>query len=295
MFGAAYRIATVWGIPIKIHVSLIILLGVLALGMVAGGLDAIVTLLVLETGVFTSIALHELGHSLVAIRKGCRVREITLMFLGGAAQMESIPRRPLDEFQMAIAGPVVSFSLAIAFWLAGSYLPLEFSEWPVPFTRTAAVRCNIGQFIGVVNVGLGLFNLLPAFPMDGGRVLRAMLSPRMGRLRATFVASWLGKIFAALFALKGVWGFPGGLILVALGVFLYVAADREYRAVRYQETLQWPGSGPWAPFFIPGPPRPPKDAGDQVIVGPPPYEKGPPRRTELREDDDARFRPPPEA
>ena len=164
--------------------------------------------------------------------------------------------------------------------LAGSFLPLAYSYWPLPFTRAWAVRCNIVQFVAVINVALGVFNLLPAFPMDGGRILRAALSGRLGRLRATYVASRLGKLFALAFALRGLWDFPRGLILIALGVFLYVAADREYRLVRRQETLQWPGFGPWPPFFAPPPPPP----EDEVVIGPPPYERGPAQRREVRRD-----------
>jgi hypothetical protein len=134
----------------------------------------------------------------------------------------------------------------------------------------------------VINAGLGLFNLLPAFPMDGGRLLRAALSPRLGRLRATFVASRLGKVFAVLFAIRGAFDLPAGMIFIALGVFLYYAAEGEYRAVRFQETVQWPGFGPGMPFF--GAP-PAQDIRDQVVISPPPYERGPERRSELRRDE----------
>ena len=271
MFGSSYRIATVWGIPIKIHMSLILLLAFFALSMAAtGGFGGIVLLLVLEVGIFTSIALHELGHAFVALRKGCRVREITLMFIGGVAQMERIPSRPADELLMAAAGPAVSIVLGVLLWLAGGRLPLAQELWPLPLLRSVPIRCNIVQYVGVINLWLAALNLLPSFPMDGGRILRASLAPRMGRLRATFVAARLGRIIAVLMGIYGLFARPTRWILVAIAFFVYIAAGNEYQAVRLQEARRrrGPQSGP----FGMGP-----EGGEQgededdVVIGPPPY------------------------
>ncbi|MDP6491613.1 MAG: M50 family metallopeptidase, partial [Kiritimatiellia bacterium] len=202
MFGSAYRIATVWGIPIKMHMSWIIILF-----MIPGTLLFRVSI---ALGLFVSVALHELGHSFVAIHKGCRVREITLMFMGGAAQMERIPRRPLDETLMALAGPAVSLALGFLFWFAGDLLPLPIYAIA---SRGGIVEANVVQIIGAINWSLAGFNLLPSFPMDGGRVFRALLTPKLGRLRATFIAARLGKIMAVLFGLYGFLGEPRSWIL----------------------------------------------------------------------------------
>jgi len=278
VFGSSYRILTIWGIPIKIHMSLIILLIVFALPMVlSGGPAALVWLLYVEAAIFTSIALHELGHSFVAIRKGCRVREITLMFIGGAAQMEQIPSRPRDEFEMAVAGPAVSIVLGLLCWFGGATLPLEKMLWPLPFVRKA-VPCNLVQLPGLINFALAFFNLIPSFPMDGGRVLRSLLTPRLGRLRATFIAARLGKIIAVLFGIHGF--FSRQWMLVVIAFFIYTVADKEYRLVQFQEQAQRPAGTPPPP--PPGAAPPDEAGGDQVIVGPPPYRDAPDSRPRVR-------------
>jgi len=285
MFGSAFRIATVWGIPIKIHMSLIVVLSLIALSMgLSGGPIAILFILALEVGVFTSIALHELGHSFVAIRKGCRVREITLMFIGGAAQMEELPSRPRDEFQMAVAGPAVSILLGFLCWNLGGYLPLPVLPWLLPIVGRIPIRCNIVQFVGVINFGLAFFNLLPSFPMDGGRVMRALLTPKLGRLRATFIAARLGKIMAFVFGLYGFFSTPTRWIMVAIAFFIYIAAGNEYKLVRMQEAAKRHGEGFWSPFSDFNPER--GEDHDQVTISPPPYEDGPDTSSEIRATDE---------
>ncbi len=267
MFGSAYRIATVWGIPIKMHMSWIIILF-----MIPGTL---VFRVAIALGLFASVALHELGHSFVAIHKGCRVREITLMFMGGAAQMERIPRRPLDETLMALAGPGVSLILGAVGYFGGRLL--------------AGVGLSyagmIVYILGWINWGLAAFNLLPSFPMDGGRVFRALLTPKVGRLRATFIASRLGKIMAVLFGLYGFLSEPRSWILVAIAFFIYSAAGREYRVVQMEEAARRGGGGGpfWNPFQSPADPPPPFDDSDDVLISPPPYAKR--RRMEHTEVD----------
>jgi Zn-dependent protease len=269
----SYTIAKVWGIPIKLHISLLLIVLFLMddFGFMGG--------LLMEIGLAVSIVLHELGHSLVAIRKGCRVREITLMCIGGAAQIERLPTKPLDEFLMAIAGPAVSLLLGFAGVFGGAYLPLP------PFIEPL----NIIQVIGLVNFALVIFNLLPSFPMDGGRIVRAMLTPKLGRLRATFIAARIGKIMAVLFGFYGV--FRWHWILVFIAFFVYTAAGREYRMVRMQEAAKQQGGFGFDPFrFSPfGPPpfeETPPDNDDKVIVSPPPYAKGPDSRVDIHSSDD---------
>lgn len=280
MLNSSYTVAKPFGIPIKVHISLLILWPLLA-----SDYGALLGTLVM-VGLFTSIALHELGHSVVALAQGCRVREILLMPIGGAAQLERIPSRPRDEFLMAIAGPAVSFALAMAGIFLGPWVP---SPWVYP-----QLQVNLFQFLGWVNLGLVVFNLLPSFPMDGGRVLRAMLTPRLGRLRATYIAARLGKAMAILFGVYGLLGPRQSWSLIAIAFFIYIAAGNEYRAVRMQEAAKRGGFREWPPFFAsppPPPPPPPYAGGDAdgdgenaVIVSPPPYERGPPRRTEIHEE-----------
>ena len=256
MLRSSYKIGEVLGIPIKLHVSLVLVVFLLMMrfGPVSG--------LLMELGLVLSIVLHELGHSVVAIHKGCRVREITLMCIGGAAQMSSIPTRPLDELLMALAGPAVSLVIGYACVSIGPYIPL-------PNVRGYPI--NVVQLIGWTNFVLVVFNLLPSFPMDGGRVLRAALTPKLGRLRATFIAARLGKIMAVLF---GIYGFrTDNWILVFIAFFVFIAAGNEYRMVQIQEAAKRGGFGPWDIFGGGEPPDEPDD-DDKVIISPPPYEKG---------------------
>lgn len=281
MFNSSFRVAKVWGIPIKLHVSLIVVLLMLGVQTARAGNGPGMVLQGFATYalVLLSIALHELGHSFVAIRKGCRVREITLLFIGGVAQMEQIPQRPRDEFQMAIAGPAVSLALGGLFLTVGSVIAATNGGW---------IR-NIGEIlfvVGIINCILAGFNLLPAFPMDGGRVLRALLTSKLGRLRATFVAARLGKITAFLFGFIGWFGLrgfsrPRNWILIVIAFFIYSAAGNEYRVERVKEARrrQAQGGG-WSPFD--GAWGPPPDPEDEVVVSPPPYDHGPDQRTEVR-------------
>lgn len=254
----SYRVATVWGIPIRIHLSLLLMVLVLVLqfGLWNG--------ILIEIGLAVSIVLHELGHSLMAMRAGCRVREITLMVIGGAARMERMPTRPRDELLMAVAGPAVSLILGLSGIFLGTRLPLR---------PTFPYGLNFLEFIGAINLSLLIFNLLPAFPMDGGRVFRALLTPRFGRLRATFIAVRLGKIMAIVF---GIYGFSTQhWILVLIAFFVYGAGGNEYRMVQAREMGNpgyWAAPGDWD-----------GDDDNRVLVGPPPYERGSSRETDIQD------------
>ncbi len=296
----SYRIGTIWGIPLKIHISLFFLIGYIALQTFRIGLQtygfgfAIVALsgaTLLLACLFASIGLHELGHSFVAMRKGCKVREITLMIAGGAAVMENIPKRPKDEFAMAIAGPTVSATLAITFGILASWFPLDAENF----------RAWIGLFLQVIawgNALLMLFNLLPAFPMDGGRIVRALLTPRFGRLRATRIAMLLGRGFAIAFGLLGIlhltqrirWLTPHtAFILIIIAGFIYIMGNREYRQVQIETLMQQRGFSPRH-----GPTGteafheiPPDD--ETVVISPPPYRRGPADFAHIEKESHDRF------
>lgn len=283
MFNSSYRITTVWGIPIKIHISLIVLMAIIALSSISAGFESLLTVLFLEVCIFTSIALHELSHSFVAIRKGCKVREITLMFIGGAAQMEEIPDKPNDELQMAAAGPAMSVLIGMVCWYFGGLLPITVYRWPVPLISRADVVCNIVQYIGIINFGLAGFNLLPAFPMDGGRIFRALLARKHGRLRATFIAARTGKTIAFIFGIYGFF-FLHTIWLVFIAIFIYTAAGNEYRLVAARDKARRFGFGSW--FESPEPPGNEPLDDDEVSISPPPYENGPGYRTEIRHEED---------
>lgn len=257
MFKFSYHLATVFGIPIRLNITLVLLaiylgarMGHLLLGLLVGAL------------LVFSVVLHELGHSLVAQRAGIRVRGINMLFFGGMAIMDRMPRQPRVELRLAAAGPAVSLALGLSsaflLWISGILTGFH----PAPLAILAAL-----------NIGLAIFNLVPAFPMDGGRILRALLTRRLGRLGATFVAVRIGKILALVLGLTGL--FHGNLLLVAIAVFVFFAGEREYQAVRIQEMTSGiiDGVEETEPLF---------DIRPQVTVSPPPYGTGRERRTPLK-------------
>ena len=228
-----YRIATIRGIPIRIHISFLIILPFLAWAF-AGVFRSAAELagvppeqiagsrwlwgLVVALALFASVLVHELAHSLYALKKGGQVRGITLLMIGGVSQIGEAPRAPRHEAVMALVGPLVSLALAVAFYL------LHLAVGSASFELSFALF-----YLAVLNGFLGVFNLLPAFPMDGGRILRAVLASRMGPVRSTHVAAAVGKGFAVLF---GIFGFLSlNVLLMLIAVFVYVGADAEARGV----------------------------------------------------------------
>lgn len=277
----SFKIATAWGIPIRIHISLIALLALVGIWAKAQeGWPSALWNVSLLAAVFASITLHELAHSLVAMRKGVRVRDITLLFIGGAAQMEEIPRKPADEIQVAIAGPLFSLGLAAVCWFGGALLPLAAPLAPLWGNRAL----NLAQLVGQINLSLALFNLLPAFPMDGGRILRAWMARKIGRIPATFVASRLGRVAAIIMGIVGFRNGWWGLMLIA--VFLFRAAGREFEAVFQQEMRDtWSRLSSWTwPGGTAAPPPADAEPGGQVQISPPPYARGRPTVSDLYRD-----------
>ncbi len=183
MMPRKFHICNAFGIPVYLDISTAILL-FFFIGMTESlALDVASAMLLL-----VSIVLHELGHSLTARVFGCRTRDITLMLIGGCASLERMPRKAWQEFLTAAAGPAVSFLLGIVF-LVGAFL------CPLAFTRTAL---SIASFM---NFSLGVFNLLPGFPMDGGRILRSAARAFTTRTKATWLAMVVGRVCAGMLLL----------------------------------------------------------------------------------------------
>ncbi len=256
--AASTQIGRVLGVPIRVHVSLWIFLPLIASMFVRQDL---LLGLVVAAGLFGCIALHELGHALVARAKGCRVREILLLPIGGIARMDREPDHPRDEILVALAGPVVSVILAVLCFIAS--LACRQAGWLLPTVIFAAWWR--------INLMLAFFNLLPSFPMDGGRVFRAWMTPRVGKLEATRRAARIGKITAVALGALGL--LTWNLVMVAMAVFIYIAAEMEYRLIQAREFFRAPGS----PFA--GPAAPPADTAEaDITVSPPPYARGGARR-----------------
>jgi len=212
------------GIPLRLHISFVLLAAALiSIEALSGGLAAAGTMALLGATLFGSVLLHELGHALAARRFGIETRSITLYPFGGIAALDREPRSPSAELWIALAGPAVNFALAAA------ALPLALLGTPTAVT-----------FVGI-NIALGLFNLVPAFPMDGGRVLRAALATRLGRLRATEQALRTSRWFAWGFVVFGLLYSPnlllvGGFLLLALGAERRRLTAQKIAAARAQPT-----------------------------------------------------------
>ena len=235
------QIARVIGIPIYLHFSWLIIFGLIAWTLSTGYFPAQspdlpassywAKGLVASLLFFVSILLHELGHAFVARRQGLRTLSITLFVFGGVAQLEKDPKDGRAEFWMAAAGPVASLALAGLFYTLAN-LPL-----------VGASAAAVARYLALINLMLALFNLVPAFPMDGGRLLRGALWGPLGKARATRIASGAGTLFAFLLISAGVFSLLrgdslGGLWYILIGWFIKDASLSSYHQVPLDEALR---------------------------------------------------------
>jgi Zn-dependent protease/predicted transcriptional regulator len=228
----SWRIATVAGIPIRVHVTFLAIPAVFALqGWAQGGLHAATEEVLFILAIFVCVALHELGHSLVALSFGIRVRDITLLPIGGVAQLERVPENPGREIMLALAGPLVNIVIA-----GGLFIGLALRSAVSPWQGMGLFGEHLLPRIMFVNLWLAGFNLLPSFPMDGGRVLRGVLGQFMPRVRATRIAATVGRGMAVLFGILGlVMGVH--IVLIFIALFVYMGATAEEQQVRMHEQL----------------------------------------------------------
>ncbi|WP_306061251.1 site-2 protease family protein [Natronococcus wangiae] len=244
----SFRIGSLFGIPVKLDITFLLILPVFAwiiavqiadlVPMLNGLLGTELPIELLTTGstpwilgaaaaigLFASVLLHELGHSLVAIRYGFPIDSITLWLLGGVAQLTDQPTNWRQELTIAIAGPIVSVGLGVTFYALIVVVPASFES--VQF---------ILAYLAVINVVLAAFNLLPGFPMDGGRVLRAILARNRPFAVATAQAAQVGKAFAILLGLFGLLAL--NFILIAIAFFIYITATSEARQTALQAAIK---------------------------------------------------------
>lgn len=186
---------------------------------------------VVALGLFLGVFVHELAHSLVARAKGIKMQSITLLMFGGVAQMDEGTPEPRTELPMALAGPLMSLVFGLA-CCGLVYVVPDMTADP----GWQGVLVFVFGYLGVLNIILFAFNLIPAFPMDGGRVLRAVLATRMPLDRATGIAATVGKVFAVIFGIVGLVFLSPFLLLIAL--FVYIGASMESTAVRYHFLLE---------------------------------------------------------
>ncbi len=219
----AIRILKVFGIPIELDISfllLIIFIYVLAFFNIIP-----LQLAILITLVFATVVIHELSHSYVAQKYGVEIKKIVLLPIGGVAQMSEVPKKPRQELFISLAGPLTNVVIAIIF-----YLIYQFTLALLP----GFISNFILEFV-LVNVVLAVFNLIPAFPMDGGRILRAILAERMDYLRATEISVSIGKTFAVIMAVTGIFV---NFFLILIALFIYIGADQEYKSTIVSSLLR---------------------------------------------------------
>lgn len=240
MERSSIRVGSILGFPVYLHYSFLLILPFLAWSFgsrikeMAGYADVsaeqlelspYVWGLVIALALFASVLFHELGHSVVARRMRIQIRGITLMLFGGIAHLEEMPTEPGEEAKIALAGPIVSFATGAACYALAVLLD-GVGNPNVHFALS---------YLGYINIFLGLFNLLPAFPMDGGRVLRSLLARNRSFTSATKTAANVGKFFAFAFGILGLLG--GNLFLVLIAFFVYMGASQELHYTVMKATL----------------------------------------------------------
>jgi Zn-dependent protease len=227
MLQAKYRLCELFGIPIYVNLSFVLLLLIFVTDFhsFSFGLAAAIVLAI-------SVTLHELGHALTAGAFGYRTRDITLSLLGGCASLTSLPRKAWQELLTALAGPLVSFAIAGVVLLLDVFGVRIENNW---------LR-SVLAYTFWMNVMLGGFNLLPGFPMDGGRIFRSVMRAFMSREKATLVAMWVGRAFAIVLGLRGLWSiFNGGgwgFVSIMIAWMIWQEGYREYLQARIESDFR---------------------------------------------------------
>jgi Zn-dependent protease/CBS domain-containing protein len=226
-----WNLGRIAGIPIRMHLTLLLFLAWIASTYMLRGAGLSVTALgiVLVATIFVIIVVHELGHALVARRFGIATRDIMLLPIGGIASLEHMPDKPKQELAVAIVGPLINLALAGLL-----YIGIVATHGTTRITEATTIGGAIVTQLMWINIGLAVFNLLPAFPMDGGRVLRALLAMRMGHARATDVAARLGKLFAVFIGIAGLFYNP---LLLLIAFVVWSGATQERALVQLKNAI----------------------------------------------------------
>ncbi len=212
-------LVTILGTEVRIHVTFLLLLAWIGIAAGAsGGSGAAIDALVYVVALFACVLAHEFGHVIAARRYGVRTPDITLLPIGGVANLERIPEKPSEELVVALAGPAVNVAIAAVLYLLGARFDMT------GLNEVATPAGDLGSRLMAVNLFLVVFNLIPAFPMDGGRVLRALLATRMSHARATQIAATIGQGVAFVLGFAGLFGNP---LLIFIAIFVYLAASAE--------------------------------------------------------------------
>ena len=232
------RLGRIAGIRLEVHWSfLLIILWAIYVGWNQGGtVQSIMWTIAFVMAIFVCIILHELGHSLTARKFDIKTKKITLLPIGGVASLERMPEDPKQELLVAVMGPVVNIVIAgILYFFVRAQLSIFQQPEEVEAYFQAINAQNFLLYLFTTNIVLVLFNIIPAFPMDGGRVLRALLSFGMDRVRATQIAAELGQFIAIMFFFLGLVYNP---FLIFIAIFVYFGASGEYKMIRHMSLLK---------------------------------------------------------
>ena len=239
--GNSLRLFRIKGIDIRVHITfpLILIWAAIQFGWLNGlGIQGAFFGVIVTLLLFAIVVLHELGHSMAALTYGVPVKQIVLLPIGGVAQLARMPEKPIQEFIIAIAGPLVNVGLGIILLLIAPYAGFDFTMGSISANLVDLARASMSSvfaYIFISNLFLAVFNLLPAFPMDGGRILRAILATRMSYPRATAIAVTIGQALAWMLGLYGFLG--GGFFMVLIAIFIYVGAGQEGQLVQLRSVL----------------------------------------------------------
>ena len=236
----SWRVGRIAGIDLYVHATFPLLFAWIALNAAGAGANArtVVATLALTLAVFVIVVLHEGGHALTARRFGIRTRDITLLPIGGIARLERMPREPREELLIAITGPLVNIVLAGLLYSVLALTGVTSVRAELEKAATAVTLTSAVAQLLAINIWLAAFNLLPAFPMDGGRVLRAIIAARTrDYAKATVKAARVGRVFALIFALVGIFALESP-ILALIAVFIWMAGTSEAIAVQTSAILE---------------------------------------------------------
>lgn len=232
------RLLTIKGIDIRVHITfpLILIWAAFQFGTLFGSLSGALFGVVAISLLFILVTLHELGHSFAARMYDVPVKQIVLSPIGGVAQLKRMPDKPMQEMVIAIAGPAVNILMAFVIAAVGIAYGLNLTSLTTSFSvsESATVAALI-SYIFLSNLFLAVFNLIPAFPMDGGRILRALLAMRLEYARATNIAATIGRIVAILLGIYGL--LNGGLFMIFIAFFIFMAAGQEAKYTRVKHAL----------------------------------------------------------
>ena len=234
--GQSITVGVFAGIPVKLHWSFALIIPFIAFQTAASGyaLDNVIWFSVFVLSIFGSVLLHEYGHALTARRYNVNTQDIIISPIGGVARLERFPEKPIEEFVITIAGPLVNIAIAVVlaiilYIVSGQLMPTsdDFSQinTGVEFMR----------FAFMTNIALFVFNLIPAFPMDGGRILRSLSSMVFDRSKSTKIAAIVGRVIAVLFVILGI--YFGSVTLPLIGIFIFMSAGKELEMLDVEQTL----------------------------------------------------------